>query len=172
MRLGTHLECIGSSPRVSGVCQDGAREFTGRRPGLTGRLSGKAEKLVRSWEGLEVRTMQWELTGSSLGVHRRNQEARWEHAGRSLEEDRKTRCKNTGGCRFGGSDDCTTQAGGCIARTLFSGCLQRCHRRLYRPYPIFLGVFEFWLQILKPTGAYKYPKFSCILHNNFGLEIL
>ncbi|RWW76165.1 hypothetical protein BHE74_00015762 [Ensete ventricosum] len=29
-----------------------------------------------------------------------NREARWEHAGRSLEEDRKTRRKNVGGCRI------------------------------------------------------------------------
>ncbi|RZS09657.1 hypothetical protein BHM03_00040764 [Ensete ventricosum] len=63
MRLGTHLECIGSSSRVSGVCQDGAREFTERRPGLTERLSGKAEKLVRSWEGIK------KLAGNTLGDH-------------------------------------------------------------------------------------------------------
>ncbi|RWV81456.1 hypothetical protein GW17_00057125 [Ensete ventricosum] len=55
MRLGTRLECVGSSPRVSGVCQDGAREFAGRRPRPTGRLSGVVEWLVRSWE---VRTMR------------------------------------------------------------------------------------------------------------------
>ncbi|RRT54440.1 hypothetical protein B296_00035909 [Ensete ventricosum] len=54
MRLGTRQECVGSSPRVSGACQDGAREFARRRPRLTGRLSGVAEKLVGSWEGLEV----------------------------------------------------------------------------------------------------------------------
>ncbi|RWW72041.1 hypothetical protein BHE74_00020174 [Ensete ventricosum] len=45
MRLGTHLECIESSPRVSVACQDGAREFAGRRPRLTIRLSGVAERL-------------------------------------------------------------------------------------------------------------------------------
>ncbi|RWV93340.1 hypothetical protein GW17_00044213 [Ensete ventricosum] len=48
MRLGTHQECVGSSPRVLGVCQDGAREFAKRRPRLVGRLSGVAEKLVGS----------------------------------------------------------------------------------------------------------------------------
>ncbi|RWW56926.1 hypothetical protein BHE74_00036312 [Ensete ventricosum] len=52
MRLGTRLECVGSSPRVSGACQDGAREFVGRRSRLVRRLSG---------------TMQWDLVGSSLG---------------------------------------------------------------------------------------------------------
>ncbi|RRT79653.1 hypothetical protein B296_00022752, partial [Ensete ventricosum] len=39
----------------------------------------------------KVRTMQWDLAESSLGVRRRDREAHWEHAGRSLEEDRKTR---------------------------------------------------------------------------------
>ncbi|RRT46950.1 hypothetical protein B296_00024283 [Ensete ventricosum] len=53
MRLGTRPECVRSSPRVSGVCQDGTREFTGRRPRLTERLSGVAERLARSWEGIE-----------------------------------------------------------------------------------------------------------------------
>ncbi|RRT59305.1 hypothetical protein B296_00043250 [Ensete ventricosum] len=47
MQLRTRLECVGSSPRVSGACQDSAREFIGRRPRLTGRLSGVAKKLAR-----------------------------------------------------------------------------------------------------------------------------
>ncbi|RWW42973.1 hypothetical protein BHE74_00051419 [Ensete ventricosum] len=60
--------------------------------------------------------MQWELTGNSLGVHRRNREARYEHAGRSPEEDCKTHHKNVGDYRIGRkilmvvpsvSDDCT-----------------------------------------------------------------
>ncbi|RRT70152.1 hypothetical protein B296_00015007 [Ensete ventricosum] len=50
MRLGTCLEYVGSSPRVLGVSHDGAREFTGRRPRLTRRLSGVAERLAGSWE--------------------------------------------------------------------------------------------------------------------------
>ncbi|RWV94362.1 hypothetical protein GW17_00043107 [Ensete ventricosum] len=45
--------------------------------------------------------MQWELTGNSLGVHRRNREARYEHAGRSPEEDCKTHHKNVGDYRIG-----------------------------------------------------------------------
>ncbi|RZS05101.1 hypothetical protein BHM03_00035567 [Ensete ventricosum] len=52
MRLGTRQECVGSSPRVSGVCQDSAREFAKRRLRLAGRLSGVAEKLTGSWDGL------------------------------------------------------------------------------------------------------------------------
>ncbi|RWV84796.1 hypothetical protein BHE74_00029839 [Ensete ventricosum] len=48
MRLRTRLECIGSLSRVSGACQDGAREFIGRRPRLTGRSSGVAERLAGS----------------------------------------------------------------------------------------------------------------------------
>ncbi|RWW54519.1 hypothetical protein BHE74_00038895 [Ensete ventricosum] len=53
MRLGTRLDIVGSSPRVSGACQDGAREFTERRQSLVKRLSGVAERLAGSWEGLE-----------------------------------------------------------------------------------------------------------------------
>ncbi|RWW38327.1 hypothetical protein BHE74_00056448 [Ensete ventricosum] len=55
MWLGTHLECVRSSPRVLGACKDGAREFAGRRLRLTERLSG-------DW------TIWWELSGSSLGL--------------------------------------------------------------------------------------------------------
>ncbi|RZR98644.1 hypothetical protein BHM03_00028038 [Ensete ventricosum] len=52
MRLGTHQECVGSLLRVSGACQDGTREFARRRPRLIERLSGVAEKLIGSWDGL------------------------------------------------------------------------------------------------------------------------
>ncbi|RWW44186.1 hypothetical protein BHE74_00050077 [Ensete ventricosum] len=48
IRLGTRLECVESSPRVSGPCQDDAREFIGRRPRLVEILSGVAERLARS----------------------------------------------------------------------------------------------------------------------------
>ncbi|RWV99846.1 hypothetical protein GW17_00037230 [Ensete ventricosum] len=48
MRLGTPQECVESSSRVSGACQDGAREFARTRLRLTGRLSGIAEKLTGS----------------------------------------------------------------------------------------------------------------------------
>ncbi|RRT47986.1 hypothetical protein B296_00031691 [Ensete ventricosum] len=51
MWLGTHMKCVGSSLTVSGVCQDGAREFAEKRLRLTERLSGEAEKLTGSLEG-------------------------------------------------------------------------------------------------------------------------
>ncbi|RRT34137.1 hypothetical protein B296_00045084 [Ensete ventricosum] len=54
MQLETRLECVGSSPRVLRVCQNGAREFAGRRPKLIGRLLGVVKRLVRSWEGLFI----------------------------------------------------------------------------------------------------------------------
>ncbi|RRT43451.1 hypothetical protein B296_00044329 [Ensete ventricosum] len=88
MWLGIHLECVEGSPRVSGDCKDGAREFTGRRPRLARRLSGVAEKLAGSWEETrhgpkiklrhkaKVWTMRWELAESSLGLHRRYREVR------------------------------------------------------------------------------------------------
>ncbi|RRT55795.1 hypothetical protein B296_00035279 [Ensete ventricosum] len=44
--------------------------------------------------------MEWDLVGSSLEVHRRDREARWEHARRSPEEDHKTHRKNAGGYRI------------------------------------------------------------------------
>ncbi|RZR97281.1 hypothetical protein BHM03_00026411 [Ensete ventricosum] len=71
MLLGTRQECVRSSSRVSGVCQDGIREFVKRRPRLIGRLSGVAEKLVGSRDGLVMDIL--------------NQEAHWEREGRSPE---------------------------------------------------------------------------------------
>ncbi|RWV98618.1 hypothetical protein GW17_00038527 [Ensete ventricosum] len=73
MHLGTRQECVGSSPRVSRVCQDGAREFAKRRPRLDERLSMVAEKLAgndgprQSQASGRVRTMRWDLVRSSLG---------------------------------------------------------------------------------------------------------
>ncbi|RRT63420.1 hypothetical protein B296_00029098 [Ensete ventricosum] len=116
----------------------------------------------------KVRTMQWELAGSLLGVRRRNWEAHWEHTGRSPEEDHKTRRNNVGGYWIGGS-----------------GCqwLDRPGQWLYRPYPVFKIAFDgdvagadgctahtrffkahlnFGSIFLKQNGVYKYPKFSCI----------
>ncbi|RRT64967.1 hypothetical protein B296_00021408 [Ensete ventricosum] len=46
MRLGTRQECVKSLSRVSGACQDDAREFASRRPRLAGRLLRVAEKLI------------------------------------------------------------------------------------------------------------------------------
>ncbi|RWV79481.1 hypothetical protein GW17_00059377, partial [Ensete ventricosum] len=40
--------CVGSSPRVSGACQDDTREFAIRRPRFVERLSGVVEKLTGS----------------------------------------------------------------------------------------------------------------------------
>ncbi|RWW41975.1 hypothetical protein BHE74_00052515 [Ensete ventricosum] len=54
VRLETRQECVRNLPRVSGACFDDAREFARRRPRLAGRLSGVAERLAGSWEGLEV----------------------------------------------------------------------------------------------------------------------
>ncbi|RWV96431.1 hypothetical protein GW17_00040863 [Ensete ventricosum] len=46
MRLGALQECVGSSPRVSRVYQDGTREFAKRRLRLAERLSGVVEKFA------------------------------------------------------------------------------------------------------------------------------
>ncbi|RRT33478.1 hypothetical protein B296_00057618 [Ensete ventricosum] len=78
MRLGTCHECIESLTRVSGVCQDSARESVRRRPRLVGRLSGVAEKLNGSI-GLRIRRCE----GSSLGDSSKGSSlgTRWEIAG-------------------------------------------------------------------------------------------
>ncbi|RWV79480.1 hypothetical protein GW17_00059378 [Ensete ventricosum] len=67
MWLGTHQECVGSSPRVLGACQDSTRKFAGRRSRLAERLSEVAEKLVRSWDGLAMDVSDMD-PGSSLGI--------------------------------------------------------------------------------------------------------
>ncbi|RWW70394.1 hypothetical protein BHE74_00021927 [Ensete ventricosum] len=66
MRLRTHLEYVGSSPWVSGVFQDGTREFIRKRPRLIERLLGVAEKLTVSWKGIE------KIARNTLGDRRRN----------------------------------------------------------------------------------------------------
>ncbi|RWV77382.1 hypothetical protein BHE74_00034992 [Ensete ventricosum] len=69
MQLGTHLECIESSPRVSGVYQDGAREFAGRRLRLIGILSGVAERLVGSFTMTVKRSCKPYMDpGTNLGI--------------------------------------------------------------------------------------------------------
>ncbi|RWW74121.1 hypothetical protein BHE74_00017951 [Ensete ventricosum] len=75
MRLGTRLECVRSLPRVSGVYQDGAREFVGRRSRLTRRLSRVAEMLVGSSDDVvgayrEFTRGSLKEWGSSLGTRR------------------------------------------------------------------------------------------------------
>ncbi|RWW64597.1 hypothetical protein BHE74_00028162 [Ensete ventricosum] len=100
MRLGTYLECIGSSSRVSGVCQDGTREFVKKRPRLAGRLSGVAKRLVKSWECLD----------DAVGARRKFARTSPKVSGRSLEEDHETRpreCRRMSDCwseviKFGG----------------------------------------------------------------------
>ncbi|RWV92623.1 hypothetical protein GW17_00044980 [Ensete ventricosum] len=71
MRLGTRLECIGSSPRVLEVCQDGAREFARRGSRLIGRLLGVAEKLIGTHR--EFARTSPKVSGRLLGT-------RWEIA--------------------------------------------------------------------------------------------
>ncbi|RZS22203.1 hypothetical protein BHM03_00054941 [Ensete ventricosum] len=65
-------DVVGNSPRVcwelvkvSGACQDGAREFAKRRPRLAIRLSGVVKNLIGSWEGIR------KITRNTLGDRRR-----------------------------------------------------------------------------------------------------
>ncbi|RWW38575.1 hypothetical protein BHE74_00056186 [Ensete ventricosum] len=121
MRLGTRLECVRSSPRVSRVCQDSAREFARRRLRLVGRLSGVTNKLsgrLTMMEAMELQPVDGPRSSLGIGpgsddavdlvevrqeIRRRDREARWEYAGRSPKEYQKTHCKNTEGCRIGES---------------------------------------------------------------------
>ncbi|RRT45085.1 hypothetical protein B296_00054572, partial [Ensete ventricosum] len=67
MRLGTYLECVKSSPRVSGACQDGTRVFVGRRSRLVRRLSGVVERLAGSWEAMELQPDDGPRSSLSIG---------------------------------------------------------------------------------------------------------
>ncbi|RWW01755.1 hypothetical protein GW17_00035189 [Ensete ventricosum] len=84
MRLETRQECVGTSPKVSGACQDDTREFAGRRLRLVGRLLRVAKKLIGRLDDAVgarrafARTLP-KVSGRSLGTC-------W----RSLEEDRET----------------------------------------------------------------------------------
>ncbi|RZR99423.1 hypothetical protein BHM03_00028965 [Ensete ventricosum] len=75
MRLGTRQECVESSPRVSGVCQDGASIG----PSSDDAVGSRRKFARRSTEGIE------KLAGNMKGDRR--------------EEDRRTCRKITGGCR-------------------------------------------------------------------------
>ncbi|RRT35307.1 hypothetical protein B296_00051290 [Ensete ventricosum] len=111
MHLGTRHECVGSSPRVLGVCQDGVREFAKRRPRLAGSLSGVAEKLVGSRDGLvmdiliqlDIGPSSDDVVGSRRKFTRRFAEGIGKLAGNAKgdcrKEDRRTCRKITRGCR-------------------------------------------------------------------------
>ncbi|RWV94067.1 hypothetical protein GW17_00043432 [Ensete ventricosum] len=118
MRLGTRQECVGSTPRVSRVCYDGAREFARRKSRLAGRLSGVAEKLIGRLTMIGAMELQPDdgprsslSIGPSLddtmGPHwefaRRFAEGIGKLTGRSLEEDNMTYRKNVEGYRIGRS---------------------------------------------------------------------
>ncbi|RWV95488.1 hypothetical protein GW17_00041883 [Ensete ventricosum] len=86
------MEYVGSSLRVSGVCQDGAREFAKRRPRFVGRLSGVAEKLVGSRDVGSRRKFARRFTegiGKLIGNVK----------GDRRSEDWRTYRKIVGGCR-------------------------------------------------------------------------
>ncbi|RZS25401.1 hypothetical protein BHM03_00058594 [Ensete ventricosum] len=100
MRLGTRQECVGSSPRVSGACQDGAREFAKRRRRLTGRLSGVAEKLTENWEGIGQGLDDTEgAVGSSLGDSSKIGKLSRNTPGDRQRKTVRLAARDSGGCR-------------------------------------------------------------------------
>ncbi|RWV86666.1 hypothetical protein GW17_00051411 [Ensete ventricosum] len=97
MRLETRQECVGSLLRVSRACQNDTRGFARRRLRLAGRLSGVAEKLAESWDGLvmDVLAIMIDFT-EGIGKIARNT---------SGDRRRKTMRLAVGeakGCRFAG----------------------------------------------------------------------
>ncbi|RWW11342.1 hypothetical protein GW17_00025053 [Ensete ventricosum] len=64
------MKCVGSSSWLLGACQDGAREFVGRRPRLTERLSRVAEKLARVGKVLKWICIE-KIARNTLGDRRR-----------------------------------------------------------------------------------------------------
>ncbi|RWV89250.1 hypothetical protein BHE74_00042276 [Ensete ventricosum] len=94
MRLEIRQECVGSSLRVSRACQDGAREFAGRRPRLTEKLSGVAEILAGSWDGLVMDVLFARRFAKGIRKLAGNTK------GDCREEDQMTYRKNAGGYRI------------------------------------------------------------------------
>ncbi|RWW52587.1 hypothetical protein BHE74_00040967 [Ensete ventricosum] len=74
MWLKTYQECVKSSSRVSGIRQDGTREFARRRPRLTERLLRVAEKFAGMGSHQEFARRFTEeigkLAGNIKGDHR------------------------------------------------------------------------------------------------------
>ncbi|RWW09610.1 hypothetical protein GW17_00026892 [Ensete ventricosum] len=121
MRLGTCQECVESSPRISGACQDDARKFARRRPRLAGRLSGDlAEgigKIVRNTPGDRRRKTVRLAAGEAEG------------------------------CRFAGVRSLSLVNHPYPGIRAVS----RPGRRVNCPYPDFPGEFDFWLQNSEAT---------------------
>ncbi|RWW10909.1 hypothetical protein GW17_00025518 [Ensete ventricosum] len=65
MQLGTRQECVRSSPRVSGGCQDSAREFTKRRQTHRKIIKGSRKAYREFTEGIG------KLARNMPGDHRR-----------------------------------------------------------------------------------------------------
>ncbi|RWW17806.1 hypothetical protein GW17_00018243 [Ensete ventricosum] len=95
MRLETRQERVGSSLRVSGVCQDDAREFAKRRPRLTGRLSGVAKKLVGSRDDDAVGSRRKFARRFAEGIGKLTRNVKEDRR----KEDRRTYHKIAGGCQ-------------------------------------------------------------------------
>ncbi|RZS25208.1 hypothetical protein BHM03_00058373, partial [Ensete ventricosum] len=85
-------DAVGNSPGVRRELAEGIGSLPAWRNGVyrkktetRWKISGIAKRLVG--------VGKWELVGRSLGLRRRYWEDRYEHAERSPEDDRETRCR-------------------------------------------------------------------------------
>ncbi|RWW09845.1 hypothetical protein GW17_00026646 [Ensete ventricosum] len=153
MQLGTHLECIGSLLKVSRACQDDTREFAGRRPRLAKRLSQKPKSMSGVGKVLKIR----KLALNTLGDLQRKTIRLVVRIPEAVGLTGQWWYHHRPGIRAVGND-CTIQASDCTIDAQESGQQAGCTARTR----FFWMRLNFSSILLKPIGAYKYPKFSCI----------
>ncbi|RRT41956.1 hypothetical protein B296_00054154 [Ensete ventricosum] len=107
------VDTVGNSPGVRWELADGIESLPGWRKGVRQKKTETHRKIVE---------------GSRKACRERFAEWIGKLAGRSPEEDRKTRHKNVGGCRIGGT-------GGCTATALVFGRLTRPGWAVEPPVP-------------------------------------
>ncbi|RWW13184.1 hypothetical protein BHE74_00034865 [Ensete ventricosum] len=108
MQLGTRLECVGSSSRVSGACHDE------RRLRLIGRLSGVAERLAGNdgpRSSLGIKPSSDDVVGHRREFARRFTEGIGKFTGNTKRDHQKTHRKNVESCRIGGINHLSAAVG-------------------------------------------------------------
>ncbi|RWW36792.1 hypothetical protein BHE74_00058155 [Ensete ventricosum] len=98
MRLGTHQECVGSSPRVSGVCYDSAERVHKKKTETRRKIIGGSRKAYRDSDD-EVGSRQEFTKRFTEGIRKLTGNMK----GDRREEARRTYRKNVGGYRLCGT---------------------------------------------------------------------